>query len=79
MLGIAVCCFNCPALREFRKTDTMAYLGIMPLQQFNACGDMTLVHLRTSLKICMDAHSETGLQSQASDQPQVAGNDVLLA
>jgi len=26
------------------ETDTMAYLGIIPLQWFNSCGNMTLMH-----------------------------------
>lgn len=30
--------------------DTMAHLGVMPLHEFNICGNTTLVHLRNLSK-----------------------------
>ncbi len=66
---------ECPVLQGV--TDTMAYIGIMPLQWCDSCGNKTLVQLQKCIKYCIDAHCDP--VSQASDEPQVFedGENIL--
>ena len=68
-----------PAWTTLSTTQSMACLVIMPLQWFNFMWQHDTHALAHFIDECTDAHSYSGPQSQALDQPWVSTNDEVIS